>query len=215
MSNDNTAIPGSSSDPALTHSLPHRSNALAIAEGALLIGGLAALDYFGLLPFSMWPVHPYLFVVILLSAQYGIQGGILSALAAIALSHLGGLPVRPIDMSYADYFRVTWANSLSWVLGALTVGLVTSHRSRALQDQAVKLRKAIMAESLIAAQYQVLAQRTHDLERSLAGRADASAMIQVEVTEPAKPVGRAARRRSATHAIKAGQDGPWGAGSPS
>lgn len=172
MSNDNPAIPGTFSDPTSSGFSEHRSNGLALAEGIALLGAGALLDYTGLLPFAHWPVHPFLFVVVLLSAQYGLQGGILSALGAIALSHLHGWPVRPIDMSYADYFRLAWADSLSWVLAALTVGIVTSRRARVLQEQTAKLRKATLAESLIVAQYQVLAQRTHQLERSLAGRAD-------------------------------------------
>lgn len=152
--------------------VPHRSNELALGEGALLLGGLAALNYSGALPFAAWPAHPFLFVVVLLSAQYGIQGGILAALGAIALSHIDGWPARPFDMTYAEYFRLAWADALAWVMAALTVGVVTTHRARVSQEQTVRLRRAIRAESLIAAQYQVLAQRTHQLERSLAGRAD-------------------------------------------
>lgn len=173
MSREEIVTPSSFSDPTASGLLPYRSNALAFAEGALLLGGMALLDYSGLLPFAMWPIHPFMFAVLLLSAQYGIQGGILGALGAIALSHIDGWPARPIDMAYADYFRIAWADSLSWVLAALTVGIVTSRRDRILQEQTAKLRKAKLAESLLAAQCEVLAQRTHKLERSLAGRADA------------------------------------------
>ena len=149
--------------------VPHRSSELALGEGALLLGGLAALNYSGALPFAAWPMHPFLLVVILLSAQYGIQGGILAALGAIALSHIAGWPARPFDMTYAEYFRLVWADALAWVMAALTVGVVTTHRARILEERTAKLRQAMRAESLIAAQYQVLAQRTHQLERSLAG----------------------------------------------
>ncbi|QQR40410.1 hypothetical protein [Devosia rhizoryzae] len=168
MSNDNTAASLQSVD----HSrgvLP-RSDGLAIAEGVILLCGLALLNHTGLMPFDVFPVHPYLFAVILLSAQYGLYGGLLSAFGAIALVHGGGMPVRAIDMSYAQYFQLAWADSLSWVLAALMVGLVTTRRSRALKAQASKLQSATVAQSIIAAQYQVLAQRTHELERSLAGR---------------------------------------------
>lgn len=168
MNNHNPAILAEPADGVL----PHRSTGLAVVEGIVMLGGLALLDYIGVLTFSVWPVHPFLFAVILLSAQYGIQGGIMAALGAAMLSHLGGWPARPIDMAYAEYFRTAWADTLSWVLAALTVGIVTSYRGRVLREQTVKLQKATRAESLIAAQYQVLAQRTRRLERSLAGRAD-------------------------------------------
>ena len=172
MSNDNSVLTLPFSHSATSGQLQKRSNTLAVLEGLLLLGGLALLDFAGLLPFDAWPVHPFLFAVILLSAQYGIQGGILAALVAIALAHVGGWPIRPIDMTYAEYFRLAWSDSLAWVVAALTVGVVTSHRGRVLKDQASQLRKAIQAETLIAGQYHVLVQRTHELERSLAGRAD-------------------------------------------
>ena len=199
MSNDNSPGPVTFSDPASSGMHLHRSNGLAFAEGASLLGVVAVLDYTGLLSFELVPVHPYLFVVILLSAQYGIQGGILAALGAVTLSHVSGLPTRPFDMSHAEYFRMVWADSLSWVLAALTVGIVTTRRGRVLQEQTARLRKATLAESLIAAQYQVLAQRTHKLERSLAGRADASsdevrAQAPTRQGEWAKPPSRARGR---------------------
>jgi thiamine transporter ThiT len=161
------------SDPMPGGLLSHRSNGLAFAEGALLLGSLVLLDHSGIFPFEMSPVHPFLFAIILLSAQYGLQGGMLAAMGATLLSLIDGGPARPIDMSYADYFRMAWGDILSWMLAALSVGIVTSHRCRVIEEQATRLSKAITAERLIAAQYEVLAQRTHKLERSLAGRADA------------------------------------------
>jgi hypothetical protein len=188
--------------------LPYRSNVLALLEGALILGTLALLDNRGVVPFSIWPVHPFMFAVILLSAQYGIQGGILAALGATALSHLDGWPIRPIDLAYADYFRIAWADSLSWVLAALMVGIVTSHRGRILRERTLKLQRATMAESLIAAQYQVLAQRTHNLERSLAGRATAPA------PEPAASPARQAANKPAKRSRTPRRNQDWAAGSP-
>lgn len=202
MSTHNSTMVG---EPADTD-LPYRSNFLALLEGALILGSLALLDNRGLVPFSIWPVHPFLFAVILLSAQYGIQGGIMAALAATALSHLDGWPARPIDMAYADYFRIAWADSLSWVLAALMVGIVTSHRGRILRERTIKLQRATMAENLIAAQYQVLAQRTHDLERSLAGRASAPA------PEPAVPPARQPGSKPAKRSRTPRENQSWAAG---
>lgn len=172
MSSDTSGITSHIIDPAITSIAPSRSNLLAFAEGVLLLGGVAFIEHSGLMSFASWPAHPFLFIAILLSAQYGVLGGVLAAMGATAISYFNGLPARPFDMSHAEYFRLTWADPLSWVLAALMVGIVTSHRSRMLEEQGEQLRKALMAESLIAAQYQVLAQRTHKLERSLAGRPD-------------------------------------------
>jgi hypothetical protein len=151
--------------------LPDRSNSLALGEGAVLLVGLTLLNYLGLISFNDLPVHPFLFVVILLSAQYGLYGGILAAAGATVLAQVAGWPPRPIDMSYAAYFGFVWTDALTWIVAGLMVGAVTSNRTRAMQDQAARLGKATQAESLIAAQYQVLAQRTHQLERQLASHA--------------------------------------------
>ena len=172
MSSENPVISGSFRDPAIVALSSSRSNVLAFAEGILLLGSIALIEHSGLMSFASWPVHPFLFIAILLSAQYGVLGGVLAAMGATAISYFNGLPARPFDMSHAEYFRLTWADPLSWVLAALMVGIVTSRRSRMLEEQGEQLRKAVRAEGLIAAQYQVLAQRTHKLERSLAGRAD-------------------------------------------
>jgi hypothetical protein len=197
MSNDSTALRHGFPETVLTDLMPRRSNMLAIAEGVVLLGGLTILNATGVLPFSAWNVHPFLFVVILLSAQYGIEGGIAAAVGAIILSHIGGLPVRPIDMSYVDYFRMAWADPLSWIVAALVAGIVTTHRGRVLQQQTAQLQKAVAAEKLIATQYQVLAQRTHMLERRLALRSQAQ-WDGAEETE-GKPAGvtATASRRAA------------------
>ncbi|WP_449394714.1 hypothetical protein [Devosia riboflavina] len=190
MSTENPVISGNFRDPAVTTVSSSRSNVLAFAEGILLLGGVALIDHSGLMSFSSWPVHPFLFITVLLSAQYGVLGGVLTAVGATAIVYFNGLPARPFDMSHAEYFRLTWADPLSWVLAALMVGIVTSHRGRMLEEQGEQLRKAVRAESLIAAQYQVLAQRTHKLERSLAGRADLS------MPENASPLADAAKSRA-------------------
>jgi hypothetical protein len=173
MHHDSTLAARHFTDASSSHLLPGRSNGLALAEGVVLLVGLTVLDYAGVMSFGDWPVHPFLFAVVLLSAQYGIVGGILAALGAIGLSHIDGWPVRPIDMSYAAYFGYVWADALSWMLAGLMVGAVTSNRIRVVQEQATKLRKATLAESLIATQYEVLAQRTHQLERELASHTGA------------------------------------------
>lgn len=176
MSSDTPVISGTLREPPITAFSSSRSNILALAEGILLLGGVALIEHSGLMSFSSWPAHPYLFIAILLSAQYGVLGGVLAAMGATAISYFNGLPARPFDMSHAEYFRLTWADPLSWVVAGLMVGIVTSSRTRMLEEQSEQLRKARMAEGLIAAQYQVLAQRTHKLERSLAGRADLSVL---------------------------------------
>jgi hypothetical protein len=157
--------------------IPYRSNLLAIAEGMILLGGLAGLDYAGIIDTQAFPVHPFLFVIMLMSAQYGIYGGIFSAIGAILIDHLDGWPVRPIDQDYFDFFLTAWADPLAWICAGLLVGVVTTRQRRALARQSTMLEAARTAESLISAQYEVLASRTRKLERSLAGLAEPKSQI--------------------------------------
>lgn len=53
------------------------------------------------------------------------------------------------------------------------VGAVTSNQISVVQEQAARLRKVTLAENLIATQYEILAQRTHQLERELASHTNA------------------------------------------
>lgn len=194
MSNDNTFIAGSFRDPTVSGFSSSRSNILALVEGIVLLGGVAYLQHSGLMSFANWPVHPFMFIAILLSAQYGVLGGILAAMGATALTYFNGLPIRPFGMSQEAYFLVTWADPLSWAVAALMVGIVTSHRTRKLEEQGERLRKALIAEGLIAAQYQVLAQRTHKLERSLAGRPDVTIATSASVVEAGGNRGKSSSR---------------------
>jgi hypothetical protein len=149
--------------------LSQRSNVLAFAEGMILLSGVAWLEAFGYLAMSNLPVHPYLFVTMLLGAQYGVQGGVFTSIGAILITGLVNWPSRPLDVSYDVYFMMVWAHPLSWVAAGLTVGIITSSRSRALRIQSEQLQKAELARKMIASQYEVLAHRTKRLEQTLAG----------------------------------------------
>lgn len=111
MHHDSSLVSTHFPGPTPPRLLAGRSNGLALAEGAVLLVGLSLLDYAGVMSFADWPVHPFLFAVVLLSALYGIVGGILAALAAIGPSYIDGWPARPLDMSYAAYFGYVWSDA--------------------------------------------------------------------------------------------------------
>lgn len=178
--------------------MPSRSNLLALGEGVLLLGGLTVLDYNGIIDMGAAPVHPFLFVVMLMSAQYGVYGGILSAIGAVLFDHVEGWPVRPIGQEYADFFVSAWGQPLSWLVAGLLVGVVTSRHRKALTEQATLLDAAQTAESLIAAQYQVLAERNRKLERGLAGLSELRPMLP-EIDLRNAP---AAANKSAVRSVK-------------
>lgn len=182
-------LPNSTADKTSPPSrIPYRSNLLALGEGVILLGGLAILDYNGVIDMSASPVHPFLFVIMLMSAQYGVYGGIFSAIGAVLFDHIDGWPIRPVGQAYADFFLTAWALPLSWLVAGLLVGIVTSRHRKALAEQATMLEAAQTAEKLISSQYQVLAERNRKLERGLAGLSEPVAIpaIDLRVISPAK-----------------------------
>jgi glucose-6-phosphate-specific signal transduction histidine kinase len=145
------------------------SRPMLLVEALLLIGAPVLLQAFTTVDFSLWPVHPFLYVTILLAAQYGIEGATLAVVGGTLASWLVGWPERPLGVGREEFLMTVAAQPLSWLVAGLLVGIVTSSRTRALRNQREHLTRARNAERLIARQYEVMAERTRKLERGLAG----------------------------------------------
>jgi hypothetical protein len=173
--------------------VPHRmgKQSVAIAEGLLLVGGVTLLERLGV-DFSAWPVHPYLFVIMLMGAQHGVYGGVFTAMMATAITIVGGLPPRPIDENYFDYTLGIWSNPLLWVCSGLLIGIITTRQQKALSKAKAALEQSLAAQALIENQYEVLAHRTRKLERRLAGLGEVEA--QVKNAESSGATSKARRR---------------------
>lgn len=135
---------------------------LAILVAARLLQGLG-IDFHSL------PINPYLACVILMAAQHGVFGGILSASLAIALTYAGGLPGLSLDQTYFDFIIGVWTEPLVWLTTGLGVGIITTRRLKANGQIGAALEQSLKAQALIEAQYNVLASRTRRLERRIAG----------------------------------------------
>lgn len=152
-----------------------RSLPVAVAEGAVLLGGVALLEHLQLLDFAQLPVHPFFFAVALLSAQYGALGGIASAAAATLLSFSDGVPVRPVGQDYFDFILGAWAPPLTWLAVAVLVGLIADRHFQVLDQTNSRLQAAGRERDLIVSQYEILAARTRRLERHHAGFSEPAA----------------------------------------
>ena len=135
---------------------------LVILASARLLQGLG-IDFHGL------PINPYLACVILMSAQHGVFGGILSASLAIALTYAAGLPAPILGETYFDFIIGVWTEPLVWLTTALAVGVITTRRVQANMRTAGALERSLRAQTLIEEQYNVLASRARRLERRIAG----------------------------------------------
>jgi hypothetical protein len=146
-----------------------RSTVLAIAEGIILFGGLTLANELGYIDLAALPVHPFLFVVMLMGAQYGTIGGIVAAVAAGTLAINGNSLVRPIDQAYFDFIAAVWVHPLIWLAGGLLVGVVADRHLATLNRMRHELDSAKTAQAVISSHYEIMAERTRKLERRLAG----------------------------------------------
>lgn len=135
---------------------------LAIVSCARLLQHLA-IDFHSL------PINPYLACVILMAAQHGIFGGILSAGLAIAFTYVGGLPMPVLGETYFDYLLGVWTEPVVWLTSGLAVGVITSRRLQAQTRTDAALDRSLHSQALIEQQYNVLATRARRLERRIAG----------------------------------------------
>ncbi|WP_417584901.1 hypothetical protein [Pelagibacterium sp.] len=143
---------------------------VGVVEGAVMIGGLFAVERLGLLDLQMLPIHPLVLAVALIAAQYGASGGIMAAAMATALALLGGtLPQRVIGEGYFEYLAAVWTTPLAWLVIAVTVGIISDGHRRLLQRSELALFEVKKERDLIAAQYEALAARAKRLERRVAG----------------------------------------------
>lgn len=143
---------------------------VGVAEGAVLIGGVFAVERLGLFDLQSLPIHPLVLAVALIAAQYGASGGIMAAAMAAALALLGGtLPQRVVGEGYFEYLAAVWTTPLAWLIIAVLVGIISDGHRRLLQRSEQALFEAQKERDLIAAQYEALAARAKRLERRVAG----------------------------------------------
>lgn len=146
------------------------TNWVGVVEGAVLIGGVFAVERMGLFDFQVLPIHPFVLAVALIAAQYGASGGIMAAAMATALALLGGtLPQRVVGEGYFEYLAAVWTTPLAWLMLAVLVGIIADGHRRLLHKSEQALFEAQKERDLISAQYESLEGRAKRLERRVAG----------------------------------------------
>ena len=141
---------------------------IAVTEAvALVIGARLLQNVF--VDIHSLPISPYFICVLLMAAQYGVFGGVLTAVLATACTYAGGVPSPDLGQSYFDYVLGVWNQPLIWVGIGLPVGLIVSHRLHAMAELRTALDRARRDNDLMERQYDILATRARKLERRLAG----------------------------------------------
>ena len=121
-------------------------------EIALFIAAALLLDQFVFSGARFWDVapHPFWILIVLVSAQYGTNEGLVATLVASAVLLAGNLPVQHIDQDlYAYIFEISW-RPMMWLVAAVVVGEISSRHLRERERLRGEMRKATKGEEHIA-----------------------------------------------------------------
>jgi hypothetical protein len=146
-----------------------RIRAIAIAEVLLAIGILIIVNllYFNGDRFEGVNPHPFWFVVILVSAQYGVAEGVFAVVVATFFYLIGNVRPRGEDEYIYAYLLDINSQPLLWLISALIIGLLRYRHILERDRLRHNLREAIEREEITAAQYEQLRMIREMLEQRL------------------------------------------------
>jgi len=165
---DETTIPFDHAEPPRLFGL-RRS---ALVELALFFGVFLLVDMLFLDGTRLREVspHPFWIAILLVSAQYGINEGLLAAFVASAVLLVGNLPSQELSQDMYAYLFSICINPLMWIPMALSLGAL---RTRQIRDRG-ELREAVkqskQESEALAQAYERLSRITAKLESRLAGK---------------------------------------------
>jgi hypothetical protein len=144
----------------------------AIVETVAILGVLLGVDYVfgqGDRFFDMQP-HPFWIVVLLVSAQYGLENGLFAAAAASAALLLFNIPPLAVGQDVIGQANMLAINPALWVVGAVTVGgLAERHLWRS--KHALHSLEIVEAEAdILRHSVERLAHANEALENRVAGQ---------------------------------------------
>jgi polysaccharide biosynthesis protein PelD len=115
-------------------------------------------------------VHPFFIIVILMSAQYGSNEGLVCAILSSIVLLLGNLPERHINQdAYAWLFEVAKL-PICWLIIAVVLGELRQRHIRERQELIEQLRASSEREKTFSKHYEQVKERKERLELSIAGR---------------------------------------------
>ncbi len=140
---------------------------------------LESLLLIGIIQFVQWQYpsvpahaggmpHPFWIPVLLMSAQYGIMGGLFATLAASATMFLGGLPPQSAAQDFYDYAAVVAAQPCAWFASALILGGLRTLHMHQHGELVGRLDRATRIGSAIADRLEQALAENARLERRIA-----------------------------------------------
>lgn len=117
-----------------------RSKFSFLKEVIILLAAVLAVDYYFFAGNRFWGIHPhpFFFIVLLVSVQYGAAEGLASALLATATFVTGNLPEQSFSQGIYDYIFQTWHQPVIWIVSSVILG---GFRDRFLEEKNILQNK--------------------------------------------------------------------------
>lgn len=164
-----------------------------LLEIPIILIGLLAMDHFLLAGDRMWGIypHPFLFVVLIASIQYGTNEGCLTAFFATLALLVGNMPEQTVSQGLYDYIFEVSSRPLLWFGSAVVFGGFTDRRQRQRRTLSSDLSNAQKQAEVFSTAYQQLDKERTRLETHLSGQSQTMLSLHrvvrnMEKLEPGK-----------------------------
>lgn len=167
-------------DPVSTEGAPKVSIAFrlfglhgsALLEMTLFFAIALVIDHFGMSGNRFWDMapHPFWFIVLLISAQYGTGDGLFAAVMASALLLIGNLPVQSIYLDLYSYLFEVARRPMMWIATAMVFGELRMRQARRTIKLAHDLEDAEHRAEVVASAYKSVDAAKQELEIRVAGQ---------------------------------------------
>lgn len=143
----------------------------ALLETLLLIALTLVIDAF-MQGNRFWDValHPFMFIVILISTQYGSSEGITAAVLCTIALLLWNLPPQSLDQDWYEYLFVVSYRPVLWFVIALLLGELRLRQVRERENLRDMLDGAMERETFLTKSYKNLQQFKDNLETRIASQ---------------------------------------------
>jgi len=111
-----------------------------LKEVLFLLAAVMVVDHYFFSGDRFWGVHPhpFFFIVLLISVQYGALQGLVSALLATATLVIGNLPEQTFSQNIYDYIIQTWHQPVIWIVSSVILG---GFRDRYIEERKILQKK--------------------------------------------------------------------------
>ncbi len=111
-----------------------------LKEVIFLLAAVLVVDHYFFAGDRFWGMqpHPFFFIVLLVSVQYGAVEGLASALLATATLIIGNIPEQTFSENIYDYIFHTWQQPVIWIVSSVIFG---GFRDRYIEERKILKKK--------------------------------------------------------------------------